>query len=138
MLQLLRNLWLDLIELRQLGLALVVEADLVEIAAQAVRAATSIVSSNFAVAEDLIARKVTSKEKLGAIPLPSKWIVEFCEPIPTAHLGPDAASDPMRVLELTEQVRTAVGSAVSAGSGRASAVVSVGPACPTSPRVNPH
>jgi 1-acyl-sn-glycerol-3-phosphate acyltransferase len=45
---------------------------------------------------------------LGAIPLPSKWRIEFCEPIPTAHLGPDAAEDRGLVLELSEQVRSTI------------------------------
>jgi 1-acyl-sn-glycerol-3-phosphate acyltransferase len=45
---------------------------------------------------------------LGVVPLPSKWRIEFCEPIPTAHYGPDAASDRALVLELTEQVRDTV------------------------------
>ncbi|HVE91770.1 MAG TPA: lysophospholipid acyltransferase family protein [Actinomycetota bacterium] len=45
---------------------------------------------------------------LGMLPLPSKWIVEFGEPIATEHLGPDAASDPMVVFETTDQVRQAI------------------------------
>jgi 1-acyl-sn-glycerol-3-phosphate acyltransferase len=45
---------------------------------------------------------------LGVVPLPSKWRIEFCEPIETAHYGPDAASDRRVVLELTEQVRETV------------------------------
>jgi hypothetical protein len=45
---------------------------------------------------------------LGAVPLPSKWRIEFCEPIQTAGYGPDAASDRRVVLELTEQVRESV------------------------------
>jgi 1-acyl-sn-glycerol-3-phosphate acyltransferase len=51
---------------------------------------------------------------LGVVPLPSKWRIEFCEPIPTAHYGPDAASDRGLVLELTEQVRETVQEAVLA------------------------
>ncbi len=51
---------------------------------------------------------------LGAIPLPSRWRIEFCEPIPTAHHGPDAASDRALVLELTEQVRDTVQQALYA------------------------
>lgn len=42
---------------------------------------------------------------LGLIPLPSKWIIEFGEPIPTADYGPGAAEDPMLVFGLTDQVR---------------------------------
>jgi 1-acyl-sn-glycerol-3-phosphate acyltransferase len=45
---------------------------------------------------------------LGVVPLPSKWRIEFCEPIDTAGYGPDAASDRRVVLELTEQVRETV------------------------------
>jgi 1-acyl-sn-glycerol-3-phosphate acyltransferase len=46
---------------------------------------------------------------LGAIPLPSKWIIEFGEPIETAHLGGAAAAeDPMLVFNLTDQVRETI------------------------------
>jgi 1-acyl-sn-glycerol-3-phosphate acyltransferase len=45
---------------------------------------------------------------LGVVPLPSKWRIEFCEPIATAHHGPDAANDRGLVLELTDQVRQTV------------------------------
>ncbi len=41
---------------------------------------------------------------LGMIPLPSKWIIAFGEPIRTDDLT-DAADDPMMVLELTDLVR---------------------------------
>ena len=45
---------------------------------------------------------------LGAIPLPSKWLIEFCPPIETAGLGPDAVLDPMVLFDLTDQVRDAI------------------------------
>lgn len=45
---------------------------------------------------------------LGAIPLPSKWIIEFGEPIETASLGAAAAEDPMQVFDLTDQVRETI------------------------------
>lgn len=45
---------------------------------------------------------------LGVMPLPSKWRIEFCEPIPTAGYGPDAADDRTLVFELSEQVRETV------------------------------
>ena len=51
---------------------------------------------------------------LGAIPLPSRWRIEFCEPIETAGYGPDAAGDRGTVLELTEQVRETVQQALYA------------------------
>jgi 1-acyl-sn-glycerol-3-phosphate acyltransferase len=51
---------------------------------------------------------------LGAVPLPSKWRIEFCDPIETAHLGAEAAADRALVLELTERVRDTVQQAVYA------------------------
>jgi 1-acyl-sn-glycerol-3-phosphate acyltransferase len=51
---------------------------------------------------------------LGAIPLPSRWRIEFCEPIETAHLGPEAAGDRAVVLELTERVRDTIQQALYA------------------------
>jgi 1-acyl-sn-glycerol-3-phosphate acyltransferase len=45
---------------------------------------------------------------LGAIPLPTKWVIEFCPPIQTASLGPDALLDPMAVFDLTDQVRDTI------------------------------
>ena len=42
---------------------------------------------------------------VGRVPLPSKWRIEFCEPIETSAYGPDAAEDRALVLELSEQVR---------------------------------
>jgi 1-acyl-sn-glycerol-3-phosphate acyltransferase len=41
---------------------------------------------------------------LGLIPLPSKWLIEFGEPIPTEDLA-DEADDPMVVFNLADQVR---------------------------------
>jgi len=45
---------------------------------------------------------------LGLIPLPSKWLIEFGEPIDTEHLGAAAADDPMLVFNLTDQVRETI------------------------------
>jgi 1-acyl-sn-glycerol-3-phosphate acyltransferase len=45
---------------------------------------------------------------LGMVPLPSKWIIEFGEPIPTDDLGPDEADDPMVVFNLGDQVRETI------------------------------
>jgi 1-acyl-sn-glycerol-3-phosphate acyltransferase len=45
---------------------------------------------------------------LGVVPLPSKWLIEFAEPVPTAELGPDAADDPMLVFNLADQVRETI------------------------------
>jgi 1-acyl-sn-glycerol-3-phosphate acyltransferase len=45
---------------------------------------------------------------LGMIPLPSKWIIEFGEPIPTDELSAEEADDPMVVFNLGDQVREAI------------------------------
>lgn len=45
---------------------------------------------------------------LGAIPLPSKWTIEYGAPIETTHFTPDSALDPMFVFDLTDQVREAI------------------------------
>jgi 1-acyl-sn-glycerol-3-phosphate acyltransferase len=45
---------------------------------------------------------------LGMLPLPSKWRIEFCEPIDTSGFGPDAADDRTLVFELSEQVREVI------------------------------
>lgn len=45
---------------------------------------------------------------MGMIPLPSKWIMEFGEPIRTDHLGPSVAEDPMLTFDLTDQVRETI------------------------------
>jgi 1-acyl-sn-glycerol-3-phosphate acyltransferase len=51
---------------------------------------------------------------LGVVPLPSRWRIEFCEPIDTAHYGAEAANDRALVLELTDRVRETVQQAVYA------------------------
>ncbi len=45
---------------------------------------------------------------LGAVPLPSKWIIEFGAPIDTDGYEPGAADDPMLVFDLTDQVRETI------------------------------
>jgi nucleoside-diphosphate-sugar epimerase/1-acyl-sn-glycerol-3-phosphate acyltransferase len=45
---------------------------------------------------------------LGAVPLPSRWLIEFCPPIETAGYGPEAALDPMVIFDLTDQVRDTI------------------------------
>ncbi|MEI6373536.1 MAG: glycerol acyltransferase, partial [Actinomycetes bacterium] len=45
---------------------------------------------------------------LGMVPLPSKWIIEFGEPIRTDALDPAIADDPMTVFDLTDQVRETI------------------------------
>jgi 1-acyl-sn-glycerol-3-phosphate acyltransferase len=45
---------------------------------------------------------------LGMIPLPSKWRIEFCEPIDLSHHGPDAAEDHRLLFDVSEQVRETI------------------------------
>ncbi|WP_326651730.1 MULTISPECIES: lysophospholipid acyltransferase family protein [unclassified Streptomyces] len=42
---------------------------------------------------------------LGAVPLPTKWTIQFGEPIQTNGYPPEAAEDPMLMFNLTDQVR---------------------------------
>jgi 1-acyl-sn-glycerol-3-phosphate acyltransferase len=39
------------------------------------------------------------------LPLPSKWIIEYGDPIDTASFGSELAEDPMALFDLTDQVR---------------------------------
>ncbi|MFH8795830.1 lysophospholipid acyltransferase family protein [Streptomyces sp. NPDC017941] len=41
----------------------------------------------------------------GAVPLPTKWTIQFGEAIPTDGYPPEAAEDPMLMFNLTDQVR---------------------------------
>ncbi|HEX8629409.1 MAG TPA: lysophospholipid acyltransferase family protein [Catenuloplanes sp.] len=43
----------------------------------------------------------------GLVPLPSKWLIQFCPPIPTEHLT-DQADDPLVVYNLADQVRETI------------------------------
>ncbi|MFT4082832.1 MAG: lysophospholipid acyltransferase family protein [Nocardioides sp.] len=45
---------------------------------------------------------------LGAIPLPSKWLMEFGEPVRTDAYDSGAADDPMLVFNVTDQVRESI------------------------------
>lgn len=42
---------------------------------------------------------------LGLIPLPTKWYIDFGQPIPTDSYGPEAADHPVTISQLTDQVR---------------------------------
>ncbi|WP_327289365.1 lysophospholipid acyltransferase family protein [Streptomyces sp. NBC_01198] len=44
----------------------------------------------------------------GLVPLPTKWVIQFGEPIPTDGYPPEAAEDPMLVFNLTDQVRETI------------------------------
>lgn len=45
---------------------------------------------------------------LGLVPLPSKWLLEFGEPIRTDEFDDGAADDPMLVFDVTDQVRETI------------------------------
>ncbi|MEV6108444.1 lysophospholipid acyltransferase family protein [Streptomyces sp. NPDC051940] len=45
---------------------------------------------------------------LGAVPLPTKWVIQFGEPIPTDRYPAEAAEDPMLMFNLTDQVRETI------------------------------
>ncbi|VEG51589.1 phospholipid/glycerol acyltransferase [Mycolicibacterium aurum] len=45
---------------------------------------------------------------LGLVPLPSKWYIQFGEPIDTADYDESAADDPMVTFDLTDQVRETI------------------------------
>jgi 1-acyl-sn-glycerol-3-phosphate acyltransferase len=45
---------------------------------------------------------------LGFVPLPTRWYIDFGEPIPTDQYGPDAANNLVLVSQLTDQVRNIV------------------------------
>ncbi|MEU5876858.1 lysophospholipid acyltransferase family protein [Spirillospora sp. NPDC047279] len=45
---------------------------------------------------------------MGLLPLPSKWMIQFGEPIPMDEYDATAADDPMTVFNLTDHVREAV------------------------------
>src|SRR3954451_9207919 len=45
---------------------------------------------------------------LGAVPLPSRWRIEFCDPIDVSGYGRDAAGDRTLVFELSERVRETI------------------------------
>ena len=45
---------------------------------------------------------------LGLVPLPSKWLLEFGEPIRTDEFDDGAADDPMLVFNVTDQVRETI------------------------------
>jgi 1-acyl-sn-glycerol-3-phosphate acyltransferase len=45
---------------------------------------------------------------LGVIPLPTKWSIDFADPIPMDTYGPEGAEDPILVNRLSEEIRSIV------------------------------
>ncbi len=52
---------------------------------------------------------------LGALPLPTKWVIRFGEPLPIDDLEADAARDELLVSRLTEDLRARVQALVDEG-----------------------
>ena len=45
---------------------------------------------------------------LGLVPLPTKWSIDFADPMDLSQYGPEAADDPILVNRLAEQVRSTI------------------------------
>ena len=45
---------------------------------------------------------------LGVVPLPTKWSIDFADPITVGAYGPEGAEDPILVNRLSEQVRSTI------------------------------
>ncbi|MGN6791836.1 MAG: lysophospholipid acyltransferase family protein [Streptosporangiaceae bacterium] len=45
---------------------------------------------------------------LGAVPLPSKWLIEFCDPVPTDGFTPDQCDDAEVIAELSDKVKDTI------------------------------
>ena len=45
---------------------------------------------------------------LGVVPLPTRWSIEFGEPLDVQPYGPEGADDPILVNRLAEQVRSTI------------------------------
>jgi 1-acyl-sn-glycerol-3-phosphate acyltransferase len=45
---------------------------------------------------------------LGLVPLPTKWSIDFADPIPMDGFGPEAAEDPILVNQLAQEIRETI------------------------------
>ena len=45
---------------------------------------------------------------LGLVPLPTKWSIDFADPMDLSQYGPEAADDPILVNRLSEEVRSII------------------------------
>jgi 1-acyl-sn-glycerol-3-phosphate acyltransferase len=45
---------------------------------------------------------------LGALPLPSKWLIEFGKPLNLSNYSPEDADDALKVMQLSEKVRSTI------------------------------
>ena len=53
-------------------------------------------------------RPSLSSARSGLVPLPSKWRIEFCDPIDLSEHPPEAADDRGLVFDISEQVRETI------------------------------
>jgi 1-acyl-sn-glycerol-3-phosphate acyltransferase len=49
---------------------------------------------------------------LGVVPLPTRWSIDFADPLPVDRYGPEAAEDPILVNRLSEEVRSTIQSMI--------------------------
>jgi 1-acyl-sn-glycerol-3-phosphate acyltransferase len=49
---------------------------------------------------------------VGAIPLPSNWIIEFCDPVPTDGFTPDQWEDAGVIAELSDKIKDTIASKI--------------------------
>jgi 1-acyl-sn-glycerol-3-phosphate acyltransferase len=50
---------------------------------------------------------------LGAVPLPSKWIIEFCDPVPTDGFAPGQWEDQDTIMDLADKVKDTIASKIA-------------------------
>jgi 1-acyl-sn-glycerol-3-phosphate acyltransferase len=52
---------------------------------------------------------------LGFLPLPTKWVIRFGEPLPVEHLEPEAAGDELLISRMTEELRSRIQTLLDTG-----------------------
>ncbi len=50
---------------------------------------------------------------LGAVPLPSRWLIEFCDPVPTHGFTPDQCEDTEVISELADKVKDTIATKIA-------------------------
>lgn len=64
---------------------------------------------------------------LGAMPLPSQWLIRFGEPVDFGELPPDAARDDLLLSRLTEELRARIQELVDAGLRQRDGIFTLAP-----------
>ena len=52
---------------------------------------------------------------LGFLPLPTKWVIRFGEPLAIEHLEPDVAEDELLISRMTEELRSRIQTLIDTG-----------------------